>query len=274
MWKKDCKWEREKCVNIHCDGLWHCSPCKQEWDYCSWERARDVLHLFWQTFWKYDDSLFILHQKKQSDPSCTVGLSVNPTVPSPAFFRMHCDLILHHSSELSVCFDAVAKKLSPRTWCWRLVFRKVGWHHNGGDTNKHMEKERGGNSTPLCPICLPLFNLHGSSLRSTSGVLSTATAIYNSSASLGQKHLTHTNAHIEVCTLRFVCFLQLVLYSMPNSLNWFKAMMQRFNNAKLFFLSFFLSKISKHPQNKIHILKFILRLVFREYLFLLHWQLF
>lgn len=176
--------------------------------------------------------------KKQSDP-CTVGSSVNPTVPSPAFFRMRCDLILHHSSELSVCFDAVAKKLSPRTRCWRLVFRKVGWHHNGGDTNKHMENERGGNSTPLCPICLPLFNLHGSSLRSTSGVLSTATAIYNSDASLGQKHLTHTNAHIEESTLRFVCFLRLVLYSMPNSQNWFRAMMQRFDDAKLFFLSFF-----------------------------------
>lgn len=27
---RDSKWEREKCVNIHCDGLWHCSPCKQE----------------------------------------------------------------------------------------------------------------------------------------------------------------------------------------------------------------------------------------------------
>lgn len=196
---------------------------------------------------------FLVHSpsKKQSDPSCTVGLSVNPTVPSSAYFRMHCDLILHHSSELSVCFDAVAKKLSPRTRCWRLVFRKVVWHHNGRDTNKHMEKERGGNSTPLCPICLPLFNLHGSSLRSTSGVLSTATAIYNSNASLGQKHLTHTNAHIEVCTLRFVSFLQLVLYSMPNSLNWFRALnvdrLKSFQRCKTFLFVFFLSKISKHP---------------------------
>lgn len=67
---------------------------------------------------------------------------LNPTVPSPASFHTHCDLILHHSGELSICFDAVAKELSPRTRCCRLVYRKVGRLHNGGDTNKHMEEER------------------------------------------------------------------------------------------------------------------------------------
>lgn len=47
------------------------------------------------------------------------------------------------------------------------------------ETNKHVAKDSG----PL----LPLFNLHGSSLRSTSGVSSAATPIYHSSASSGPK---------------------------------------------------------------------------------------
>ncbi len=79
----------------------------------------------------------LLH-KNTKWPLLHCRFCLNPTAPSPASFHTHCDLILHHRGELSICFDAVAKELSPRTRRCRLFFRKVGWLH----TNKHMEEER------------------------------------------------------------------------------------------------------------------------------------
>ncbi len=168
VWKKDCKWEREKCKY----SLWWVVALQPL------QTGMRLLQLREQEtysicFDKHVGSIAIPHaallHNNTKWPLLDCRFCLNPTAPSPAYFHTHCDLILHHSGELSVCFDAVAKELSPRTRCCRLVFRKVGWLHNGGDTHKHMEeerereRERGETRVPSAPyacLCLTCMAPH------------------------------------------------------------------------------------------------------------------
>lgn len=179
----------------------------------------------------------LLH-KTQSDPCCTVGFVWIP----PCHRRLHFTrIVISFYITVTSCLFVLMQLLRncPQG------HGAAGWSlETWGDfiqISIWRKRESRVNSGPLRPICLPLFNLHSSSLRSTSGVLSTATPIYHSSASSGQKLLTHCDSVSFSSSLSIPSlWTGLWMYGLSEVISTLQKYIY-------FWLFFFIGTISKHP---------------------------